>query len=302
VVEKSPDEVGVRTCSSLPVSTVTTASKAVFPEMLIIFFETTSSSVGWSTIKNIDGFGVGVGIGDETVLVFFCGVFFVFSYRKKTTPATRSPMNTAKIDSKTLSVFMAFKFKAKTCSCQEKTAMVGCIIVDVFTINNTSIKIRFRRVSFVIDPPGDGGKTNCDAVVLFNSAAKDLSKVADYRIVINGPGEYEISGVKVSGIGVDGGFVYNIIGDSMGVFLGKAKEISKIKDKLNIESQIVIINVDSEFAESALTEFDPKVVVLYGEKKTIGAKTMGKENTTDTKKFTITKDKLPEGMEIVMLG
>lgn len=180
--------------------------------------------------------------------------------------------------------------------------MIGCSIVDVSTLNSSSIKIRFRRASFVIDPPSVGGKTSCDGIVFLNNDKKDLSKASDYRVVINGPGEYEVSGVKISGTRIDDGLVYNFAGDGLGVVLGKTKEISKIKEEFNFESQIAILNVDGEFEESAVTSLEPKVVILYGENKDSGAKNLGKGNLTPTKKFTISKDKLKDEMEVVVLG
>ena len=93
--------------------------------------------------------------------------------------------------------------------------MLGYIAVDVSVLNKSSIKIRFRHSTFVVDPSSDIGKTTSDAIVLLNGTNSDLSKVADYRIVISGPGEYEINGVKVAGVRIDNGFVYNIIGDGL---------------------------------------------------------------------------------------
>lgn len=180
--------------------------------------------------------------------------------------------------------------------------MIGCYIVDVSTLNPSSIKIRFRHATFVVDPTSDGAKTACDAVVLLNGARSNLSKVSDYRVVINGPGEYEISGVKISGTRIDDGLVYNILGDGLGLVLGKTKEVSKIKEEFNFESQIAILNVDSEFGESAVTSLEPKVVILYGDNKDAGAKKLDKGNLAPIKKFTVSKDKLKEEMEVVVLG
>jgi len=184
--------------------------------------------------------------------------------------------------------------------------MVGYKIVDVSILNSSSIKIRFRRAVFVVDPSSEGGKTICDAIVLLNGENSDLSKVSDYRIVINGPGEYEISGVKISGISIDNGFVYNIIGDGVAIILGRTKEISKISaqggKEFSTECQIAILNADSEFAESVVTGLESKVVVLYGDNRVSGAKTMGQKNPNLSKKLTLSKDKLPEGMEVVVLG
>lgn len=173
--------------------------------------------------------------------------------------------------------------------------------MDISILNNSSIKIRIRRSTFVVDPIASGVKISCDGIILLNGNF-DLSKVVDYRIVINGPGEYEINGVKILGVRVDKGLVYNISGDGFGLILGRMGEVSKIKDEAFSACQIAILNADGNFNQSIATELEPKVVILYGDKAENGAKILGKDNLTPSKKFTITKDKLPEEMEVVVLG
>lgn len=180
------------------------------------------------------------------------------------------------------------------------------IAVDISILDKSSIKIRFRHAVFVVDPAQMGSKVNSDAIVLFNGKSSDFSRVVDYRVIIRGAGEYEINGVKIVGIRIDNGFVYNIIGDGLGMVLGKTKEVSKISAKGGVEfsatSQIAVLNVDSEFTQAIVTGFEPKVVLLYGDNKEMGLKNLATENLAVIKKFTVTKDNLPEEMEVVVLG
>lgn len=173
--------------------------------------------------------------------------------------------------------------------------------MDISILSKNSIKIRSRHASIIVDPSVDGSKVSSDAVILLNYNNVDLSRAMDYRIVINGPGEYEISGVKVLGIKGDRGFVYSMAADGLSVIFGKSSEVSKIKDDTFL-CQIAILNVDDEFSSSIVTKLEPKIVVLYGDNKESGAKILGKESTPPIKKFTITKEKVPEEMEVVMLG
>lgn len=174
--------------------------------------------------------------------------------------------------------------------------------MDISILSKNSIKIRFRRTIFVADPPPDGSKVSSDAVILLNNNNIDLGRAMDYRIVINGPGEYEISGVKVLGVEGDKGFVYGLAADGFSVILGRSSDISKIKEEFNTECQIAILNVDDGINSSAVTKFEPKIVILYGDSKESAAKILGKENIPPIKKFTVVKDKLPEEMEVVLLA
>ena len=173
--------------------------------------------------------------------------------------------------------------------------------MDVSILSKNSIKIRSKHASFIVDPQSLGPKVSCDAVILLNNNNIDLSKVVDYRIVINGPGEYEISGAKVSCIKADLGFIYSLMVDGFSVILGSSSEIPKIKDDTFL-CQIAILNVDDELNSSLVTKLEPKIMILYGEDKEGAVKILGKENIPPIKKFTVVKDKLPEEMEVIILG
>lgn len=77
VVEKSPLLPGVITSSNESVITITTALLVDFPDMIKILLVTTSSSFGLSTVKKIDGAGVGEGEAKEITLVLEGVMVFV---------------------------------------------------------------------------------------------------------------------------------------------------------------------------------------------------------------------------------
>ena len=174
--------------------------------------------------------------------------------------------------------------------------------MDISILSKNSIKIHSKHANFIVDPESLVTKVSCDAVILLNNNNIDLGRVVDHRIIIDGPGEYEVNGVKVLGVKGDRGFVYGIAADGFSVILGKSEEISKIKEEFNTECQIAIIDADDEFSSSVVTKLEPKIVILYGDNKESAAKLLGKENLPLIKKFTVVKDKLPEEMEVVVLG
>ena len=173
--------------------------------------------------------------------------------------------------------------------------------MDISYLDKNSIKIRSKYAAFVVDPPVSGPKISCDAIILLEYKDNLLSKVIDYRIVINGPGEYEINGAKVMGVRVNKGFVYSLSFDGLEITMGRTSDIAEIKDNA-FACQIAILNVDDGFSSSFITNLEPKIAVLYGDKKENAARILGKQNFQTTKKFTVTKDKLPEDMEVVVLG
>ena len=67
-------------------------------------------------------------------------------------------------------------------------------------------------------------------------------------------------------------------------------------------SQVVVLDTNTEFNESFVTALEPKITVLYGGKNAAAAKILGAESVSPVSKVTIAKDKLPEKMEVVVLG
>lgn len=172
--------------------------------------------------------------------------------------------------------------------------------MDISIIGKNSIKVKGKEATFIIDPGREMPKTPADAVILLNGNENvDISKVADSRIIISGPGGYEIGGAKVSGTTTAKGTLYRLFIDGITIILGRASET---KAEGFSSCQVLVINTDTEFSESFVTSLEPKIVAVYGDKKTESAKTIGAENVQTMTKLTTTKDKLPEKMEVVVLG
>lgn len=167
-------------------------------------------------------------------------------------------------------------------------------------IGNQSIKIKGKQVSFIVDPAKGMPKTAADAVILLNGNDNiDLSRVTDSRIVLNGQGGYEVGGAKISGTKTPKGILYKLSIDNISVILGSAPDGET--EGFDV-CEVAIINTNNDFNEAFVTALEPKTVVLYGDKKTESAKTLGAESAVSVPKITIAKDKLPEKMEIVVLG
>lgn len=172
--------------------------------------------------------------------------------------------------------------------------------MDIAIVGKNSIKLKGKQATFIIDPVSAIPKTSADAVILLNGAnGMDVTRVTDSRIIIDGPGGYEVGGVKISGTKTPKGTLYKFSIDGVSVILGSATDAKM--EGFNV-CQVAVVNTDSDFNESFVTALEPKITVLYGDKKTESAKTLGAENVSLVPKITITKDKLPEKMEIVVLG
>lgn len=172
--------------------------------------------------------------------------------------------------------------------------------MEVALLDKTSLRIKSKSSNFVVDPFEKMTKTPADAIIVLSKDDLDFSRVSDYRVIIKSPGEYEVGGVKVSGIDIDGNTVYDLKVDNIAVILAKSSFLSKVSEKLK-EYDVVICEVDSEINQGVITALEPRAVVLYGEKAEEAAKSLGKESTDVLQKYVVTEDKLPEEMQVIVL-
>lgn len=173
-------------------------------------------------------------------------------------------------------------------------------MVDIAILGKNSLKLKGKQVTFIIDPTSAMPKTPADAVILLDGGSDiDVSRATDYRIIISGPGGYEVGGAKISGLKTPKGILYKFSIDDLVIILGSPTEA-------NMEGfnacQVAVVSTNNDFNESFVTGLEPKITVLYGDKKTEAAKTLGAETVSSVSKITITKDKLPEKMEVIVLG
>ena len=167
------------------------------------------------------------------------------------------------------------------------------------------IKIKGKHSALVVDPI-KSVKTSAPAVVLLNTVKDTASLLSselekESRVVIVGPGEYEVSGLKITGSRYEGDeTVYTVLIDNIEILLTKGSVLEKVHTKVK-EHQIVICNANTMVSGSSILAVSPKLVILYGEKAKEVASQMGK-TLKPVNKLSVTGDKIPLEVEVVLLG
>lgn len=168
--------------------------------------------------------------------------------------------------------------------------------MDLTILDKNSIKIKGKKSSLVVDPAPKSPKTPADAILLLGPDGA-IDRVEGSRLVVNDDGEYEVGGIKITGVSnLDSGIVYNLNIDNTPTILARTSTLEKMTDTAN-EAQIAILNVDSSLNEAIIAQLEAKVIVLYGEKSIEGLKALGRKDLPSTRKVTIGREKLPEEQE-----
>jgi len=178
---------------------------------------------------------------------------------------------------------------------------VRIVFVDIQIVGEDSLRIKSKKTTLVIDPKTAMQKVDADAILL-TGADGDVNRVTDYRVVITGPGEYEVSGLKIVSVKSDGDLIFSLISENVRTLVAKVSSLKQISAEKIGDYQIVVINADTDASESMITAMEPNIVVLYGLKAKETAKALGKDDTTVSGKVSFAEDKLPEEIQVMVLG
>lgn len=173
--------------------------------------------------------------------------------------------------------------------------------MEIAIVSGDSLKVKGKTAQVLIDPSSDMAKTEASAILLLSSQHAHVSKVEGYRLVIEGPGEYEISGIKISAFELHNHLAYEIHVDGVELLLVTAQSLKASLEKVK-EYHVVVVRSDASLNQSVITTLSPQVVILYGEKAKDEAKLLGKDTASTIQKYQTTVEKLPEEMEVVVLG
>lgn len=213
--------------------------------------------------------------------------------------------------------------------------------MDIRYLGHSSFRISSRTASIVCDPyaPDTFGtpfpKVEAN-IVTISHAHNDHNAaraVAGNPIVLIGPGEYEIMGVRIKGVGAfhddDQGktrgknTIFSLTIDTITILhlgdLGHKLTDEMIENLPDVDVLLIptggFFTIDSKTSCNVVAQLEPKIVIPMHYKPAVDPKNtfekleplssfldqMGKKGIQPLPKLSITKDKLPEELEVVVL-
>jgi len=174
--------------------------------------------------------------------------------------------------------------------------------MEVSLIPQDTIKIKGKHSVVLVNPVLLKNKTTANAVLLLRKHPEFHANniIESQPLRIEGPGEYEIGGIKITGVKASDGFYYIIHVDSLDILTGTSSSLSQTKDTPK-ECQIIILMSDSAISQSHLAALDANAIIFYGAHAAENLKSLGKEETTSNK-YTFTPDNLPAETQFLSLG
>lgn len=170
--------------------------------------------------------------------------------------------------------------------------------MEIALIGNDSVRIKGKHSAFVVHPTNKVSGVN--GVLYFTTDAVDASKIDPGIVIIKGPGEYELAGIKIAGFRFSGDTIYSLTVDSMEILVGNASSIEKDHAKLS-NHKIVLLFVDTAIDAAFISALEPKTVLFFGSKAEETLQQLAKEGFRKESKYQVTIDKLPAEMETILL-
>lgn len=170
------------------------------------------------------------------------------------------------------------------------------VYMEIALLPKNAVRIKGKQTTFLLDPQE---KSNTSPTLLLGIGSEQAS-IADAPVVIAGPGEYEIGGIKVTGIRSESDMLYTMKVDGIDILFGKIAALDKMQHKLK-EHNIIVALCDTEISAAFLTSLASNVVMVYGEKAETIMQSFGKDNIQRMSKFASTADKLPSEVETILL-
>ena len=171
--------------------------------------------------------------------------------------------------------------------------------MEISKLSSQTLKIRGKKTALLIDPVKETPKTACDGVIVLSAQEIDMSRSEGARVFIKGAGEYEVGGIKISAQMFGAELVYGFIIDGIRLLVATSQGLKNAKDLK--EYHVLLVNARDAIDSSLVTSVAPRLLVLYGENAEKVAQSIGKEAQTMSR-YSVTSDKLPEEMQVVILA
>src|SRR5664279_1566955 len=99
--------------------------------------------------------------------------------------------------------------------------------MEIALVQKTALRIKGKQASFVVNPVDTA---SANAALILDETIPEIN--TEETVILRGPGDYEIGGVKITGIRGEKGVVYSLTVDGIAIVVGKIDTLSAMQQKL----------------------------------------------------------------------
>lgn len=168
--------------------------------------------------------------------------------------------------------------------------------MEIAWMQKSGLRIKGKHATFAVNPVGD---PSANATLLLDDSIHEFGE--GDTVIFHGPGDYEVGGVKVTGIKCDKGNAYSLNIDNISVVVGKISALSALQNKMK-EHNIIIVACDEKIDASFITSHAENAIVFYGSQAEETAKEFESEKLKTMNKYSVVAGKLSPELETILLN
>lgn len=150
--------------------------------------------------------------------------------------------------------------------------------MDVVFVSDKSIKIKSKNNTFVVNP-----QKKIDEGIVILTKKPDSYKEYEDKIVIDGPGEFEVSGVSIKGESTKGNIFFEFWEDNQRLLLLSSTDLEKSKEADDYTATVVLS--EETLTNEGINQITSGVVIVVGDVLPAG----NKEEVKKTEKINLKK-------------
>lgn len=183
--------------------------------------------------------------------------------------------------------------------------------MEIKYLGSQTVLIKTKKESVIINPEKGGDKIE-SRIVVFSDKKFDYMGLDGEKVIVRGPGEYEVGGIEIKGWAVDEKMIYLL--ESEGVIVGFLGEMDEMLTDKMIERisgiDVLVASVGGKIGGKSLQDLAKKwganylVPVGYKADDATIKKFLDEvdeEGLESIDSLKIDRDNLPDGLEITLL-
>lgn len=163
--------------------------------------------------------------------------------------------------------------------------------MEIKSIRDSTLLLKGKTASLILDPQ------------TISIGEEVEGEIKSSRLVISGPGEYEVKGVKILGVAAGERTNYEIKIDGLKLAIIHGKITEKYEEVFSdLDVLLLSLPVDGPSPQELVLKLEPKIVVVYKtEDPTKFLKDIGREGVLPSSRLVVKKDSIPAELEAVWL-
>lgn len=145
--------------------------------------------------------------------------------------------------------------------------------MEISRLQDSSIKIKTKTVAIVVEPTGEG---DGEVVILTDDPSKYFQKEQE-KLIVRGPGDYEVSGVTISGERKGEDVIYKVSDGNFTVIVAQFSAVNKVEIENDENISAVVLGLNSKFDEGKVASLTSSLILLYGKEENAPASASKKE-------------------------